>query len=68
MCTKGRTVSEFILGEIILPTLFSFLWMSIPLGAALNLQNPEIADISTSVEENVSTALFAIFKRMTIIQ
>jgi hypothetical protein len=42
--------------------------MSIPLGAALNLQNPEIADISTSVEENVSTALFAIFKRMTIIQ
>jgi choline/glycine/proline betaine transport protein len=56
--SKGRTVREFIVGVMILPTLLSFLWMSTLGGSALHLESMGIADIATVVEENVSTALF----------
>jgi len=56
--SKGRTVKEFILGVIILPSLLSFLWMSTFGGSALWLQLSGTADIEGAVNANVATALF----------
>ncbi|MGM0532123.1 MAG: BCCT family transporter [Bacteroidota bacterium] len=64
--SKGRTIREFILGVMILPTLLSFLWMSTLGGSALHLQSQGIADISAAVNEQVSTALFVMLENFPI--
>jgi choline/glycine/proline betaine transport protein len=60
--SKGRTVREFILGVMVVPTILSFLWMSVFGGAAISLQASGAADIFGAVNNNVSTALFAMFE------
>jgi choline/glycine/proline betaine transport protein len=57
--SKGRTVREFVLGVILIPTLLSFIWMSVFGGSALFLQSHGIADIVSAVNEDVATAMFA---------
>ena len=64
--SKGRTVREFILGVMIVPTLLSFLWMSVFGGAALSLQSTGTADIATAVNDDVSTALFAMLENFPL--
>jgi choline/glycine/proline betaine transport protein len=56
--SKGRTVREFILGVMIIPSLLSFLWMSTFGGSAIFLEMSGIANIAEAVNANVSTALF----------
>ena len=60
--SKGRTVREFILGVMVIPTLLSFLWMSVFGGAAIFLQSNGIADIVGAVNDNVATALFVMLQ------
>jgi choline/glycine/proline betaine transport protein len=60
--SKGRTVREFIIGVMVVPTLLSFLWISTLGGAALWLQTTGAVDIAQSVTEDVSTALFAMLE------
>jgi choline/glycine/proline betaine transport protein len=57
--SKGRTVREFVLGVFLIPTLLSFVWMSVFGGSALFLQSHGLADIVAAVNENVATAMFA---------
>lgn len=57
--SRGRTIKEFISGVIILPSLFTFLWMTIFGNGALYLVfNQGVTDISSMVAENSSVALF----------
>lgn len=56
--SKGRTVKEFVLGVILIPTLLSFVWMSVFGGSALFLQAHGTADIVAAVNDNVATAMF----------
>jgi choline/glycine/proline betaine transport protein len=58
--SKGRTVKEFVLGVILIPTLLSFVWMSVFGGSAIFVQSHEIADIATAVQDNVATAMFVL--------
>jgi len=60
--SKGRTVREFVLGVMLLPTLLSFIWMSVFGGAAIYLQSSGTADIVTAVNDDVATALFVMFE------
>ncbi|MDK2968469.1 BCCT family transporter [Lacrimispora amygdalina] len=62
--SKGRTVREFILGVMLIPSLLSFLWMSVFGGTALYLQTNNIGDIATVVSQDVSVALFAMLKHL----
>lgn len=64
--SKGRTVREFILGVMIIPTLLSFVWMSVFGGSALSLQASGAADIVSAVKADVSTALFEMLKHFPI--
>jgi choline/glycine/proline betaine transport protein len=60
--SKGRTVREFIIGVMLVPTLLSFIWMSVFGGSAIFLQTTGALDIATAVNANVSTALFEMLK------
>ncbi len=64
--SKGRSVREFVLGVMLIPTLLSFIWMAVFGGAALSLQTAGIADIVAAVNENVATAMFAMFENFPI--
>ena len=59
--SKGRTVREFILGVMIVPTLLSFIWMSVFGGSALSLQSSG-TDLAAAVNSNVATAMFEMMK------
>lgn len=56
--SKGRTVREFILGVMLVPTFLSFVWMSVFGGSALKLQSSGDANIAAAVKDNVATAMF----------
>ena len=63
--SKGRTVREFILGLMILPSLLCFLWMSVFGGTAIFFEQGG-ADVSRAVNENVATALFEMFQNLPL--
>lgn len=57
--SKGRTVREFILGVMLIPSLLSFFWMSVFGGSAIFQETNGIADIISAVKVDASIALFA---------
>lgn len=59
--SKGRTVREFLLGVMLVPTFLSFLWMSVFGASALSVQARGLVDIVDAVKENVATAMFTMF-------
>ncbi len=56
--SKGRTIKEFIIGVLLVPTLLTFLWISVFGGTALFQEISGEASITAAVIENVSTAIF----------
>ena len=64
--SKGRTVKEFVFGVIMIPTLLSFIWMSVFGGSALFLQAHNIADIVAAVNEDVATAMFVMLNHFPL--
>lgn len=54
----GRTIRQFVLGVLIVPSLLTFLWFSAFGGSALFLEINGDAGIAQAVEEDVSTAMF----------
>ncbi|MBH1939936.1 BCCT family transporter [Mobilitalea sibirica] len=62
--SKGRTVREFILSVMLIPTLLSFLWMATFGGTAIFQQMNGISDLVTVVKDDVSLALFAMLKNL----
>lgn len=61
--SKGRTVREFFLGVLLVPSLLTFLWMSVFGGSALFLELNGIGDIATAVNKNIATALFVLLEQ-----
>lgn len=60
--SKGRTVKEFVIGVLLVPTLGTCLWMSIFGGSALQIvQNTGNNDLATYITENVSLSIFTFF-------
>jgi glycine betaine transporter len=61
--SKGRTISEFIIGVLLVPTLGTFVWLSVFGGSALhfihNLGNSELA---TQITSNLSLSIFNFFE------
>ncbi len=61
--SKGRTIREFILGVLLVPTLLTFLWMSVFGGSAIFLELQVPGAISVAVNEELSTALFVLLEQ-----
>lgn len=66
--SRGRTIREFILGTVAVPTLAAFLWFSVFGGTALNLEIMHGVPIAEAVKADVSTALFALFAALPLSQ
>jgi len=64
--SRGRTIREFILGTVAVPTLGAFLWFSVFGGTALTLEIMRDVPIAEAVKADVSTALFALFDALPL--
>lgn len=57
--SRGRTIREFVLGVIIIPTAFTLFWMTVFGNSAIDLVfNQGHAELGEMVNENTSVALF----------
>ncbi|MFP4010800.1 MAG: BCCT family transporter [Spirochaetaceae bacterium] len=59
--SRGRTIREFILGALLVPTLLTFVWFAVFGGAAFHLQLAEGIDLAGSAVSDVSAVLFELF-------
>jgi choline/glycine/proline betaine transport protein len=64
--SKGRTIREFVLGVLLVPTLLTFLWFSVFGGSALFLELNGIGNIADAVNENIATALFVLLEEFPL--
>ncbi|MFK3891340.1 BCCT family transporter [Sphingomonas sp. NPDC079357] len=57
--SRGRTIREFVIGVLFVPTAFTFLWMTVFGNTAISLDlGAASGGIATAVQANLSTALF----------
>ena len=63
--SRGRTIREFVVGVLVVPALFTFLWMTVfgntAIHAVLNGTAPELVAM---VAESEAVALFALFEML----
>jgi len=64
--SRGRTLREFALGVLIVPTLLTFLWLSAFGGSAIFLELNAVGDIAAAVKENVATSLYVLLEEFPI--
>ena len=64
--SHGRTIREFLLGVLLVPTSMTFLWMSTFGGTALFGAMNGLFDIQAAVNADVSTALFALLEQFPL--
>ncbi len=57
--SRGRTIREFVVGVILIPSVVSFVWFSILGGTALNLELAGTGNISEAVNNGLENALFS---------
>lgn len=63
--SRGRTVREFVIGVLLVPTGFTFLWMTIFGNTAVNLDMGVAAGaIADAVTADLSTAIFRFFEEL----
>ena len=63
--SRGRTIREFVLGVLILPSLFSVLWFTVLGGAAVGLQTSGGVDYSTLLSSDVTGVLYAVLEQVS---
>ncbi len=59
--SRGRTIREFVIGVILLPTLFSMFWFAVYGGSALYIEMFSNVGLADLVFEDVTKALFTLF-------
>ena len=60
--SRGRTIREFVLGALLVPTLLTFVWFAVFGGAALDLEIHQGKEIAAATAEHISTGLFNVFQ------
>lgn len=56
--SKGRTIREFIVGVLFIPTLFSFLWLTAFGSTGIHQHLGGNTGVLDAVQDNITTALF----------
>ncbi len=62
--SRGRTFREFVMGVLLVPTLFTIIWFSIYGGMALYEEVYGAGGLAVLVQQDVNTTLFAFFDRL----
>jgi choline/carnitine/betaine transport len=64
--SRGRTIGQFVLGVLVVPSAVSFVWFAILGGTAIDLQLSGQADIVGAVGESSEAALFAVLEQFPL--
>ncbi|MCS0596252.1 BCCT family transporter [Massilia agri] len=62
--SRGRTIREFISGVLLVPVLFTFLWMTVFGNTAIALDLSGAAPIVRTVADNLPVALFEVLEQL----
>jgi choline/glycine/proline betaine transport protein len=61
--SRGRTIREFMLGVLLVPSILTFVWMSVFGGSALYQELAGNHAISQAVEANIATAIYQLLEQ-----
>lgn len=64
--SRGRTIRQFVSGVLLVPTLFTFLWMTVFGNTAIALDLTGAADIADTVANNLPVALFETLEQLPL--
>tara|TARA_B100000925_G_scaffold291862_1_gene282005 strand:- start:52 stop:1605 length:1554 start_codon:yes stop_codon:yes gene_type:complete len=64
--SKGRTIREFVLFVLFIPTLVSFIWLGVFGGLAFDLQIAQNLDVAKVVAKDSSKALFFVLETLPL--
>lgn len=64
--SRGRTLREFILGVVLVPSVLTFFWMTVFGNTALHMEVYEGIDLATAVSRNTSTAIYVLLERLPL--
>ncbi len=64
--SKGRTVREFVLSVLIIPTLLTFLWVTAFGGTAIFIEMENLGSIAGPVKENVAVAIYHLLEHFPL--
>lgn len=64
--SKGRTIKEFVLGVLLVPSLFSFMWFSVFGGTGLHLELFNHYPIAAAAKQDVTSALFLTLEQLPL--
>lgn len=62
--SKGRTIREFVVGVLLVPTGFTFAWMSVFGNSAIDMLAAGYSDLAQIVSQNSALSLFAFLDHM----
>lgn len=62
--SRGRTIREFLMGVLLVPTLVTFLWMTVFGNTALYLELFKGGGFAQAVTENIPLSLFLLLERL----
>ena len=62
--SRGRTVREFVVGVLLVPSGFTFLWFTVFGNTALSMELSGAASMITAVEADVAVALFQFLEHL----
>ncbi len=64
--SRGRTIREFVVGVLLVPTLATFVWLSVFGDTALYLELVAGVDVSGAVSRSVSTAIYVVLEQLPL--
>ncbi len=64
--SKGRTIREFVLSVLIIPTLLTFLWISAFGGSALFIELNKMAQLAAPIKDNVAISIYKLLEQFPL--
>jgi choline/glycine/proline betaine transport protein len=64
--SRGRTIREFVLGVLLVPTLLTFVWLTLFGGTALWIELQSAGGIAEAVAADLTSALYVTFDKMGV--
>jgi glycine betaine transporter len=64
--SRGRTIKEFVIYVLLIPSLFGFIWFSVFGGTGLHLELFDGVRLAEAVKEDTTTALFLMLEQLPL--
>ncbi|MER6097703.1 BCCT family transporter [Streptomyces sp. NPDC001728] len=64
--SRGRTIREFLMGVLLVPSGATVIWFCVMGGTAIRLESTGAADLATAVKDGAEASLFAMLEALPI--